>query len=61
MYGHSRAGGDGAGIGRALCRNDAQINDRLGLDRGRHRVHGWRHNWLHCRPLDRPSLAGPLR
>ena len=37
MYGHSRAGRDGAGIGRALCRIDAQIDDRLGHARRRHR------------------------
>ena len=30
-FGHSRAGRDGAGIGRALCRIDAQIDDWIVL------------------------------
>jgi hypothetical protein len=53
MFGHPRAGRDGAGIGRALCRIDAQTDDRIGLVRRRHRRHSWRHDRLHYRPLDR--------
>jgi hypothetical protein len=44
MFGHSHAGRDGAGIGRALCRVDAQFGDQFSRPRRRRGGHCRRHD-----------------